>query len=219
MCGRFAQRTSARELARTFGVEVPEARARYNLAPSQDVLAVRQTAEGRSAVMLRWGLIPAWAKDPSIGHKLINARSETVTEKPSFRDAFKRRRCLVPADGFYEWQRRGPSKQPYYFQMKDGQPFAMAGLWERWTDGAAEIETCTILTTTANPLLASIHERMPVILKAEDYDLWLDESLHSAEQLTPLLNPYPAAGMTADPVSLYVNNPAHDDAGCVAVVA
>ena len=169
--------------------------------------------------MLKWGLIPAWAQDPAIGHKLINARSETVTEKPSFRDAFRKRRCLIPADGFYEWQRRGTNKQPYYFQMRGGSPFAMAGLWERWTNTDGEpVETCAILTTVCNDLLRPVHERMPVILKAEDYDRWLDESVRGAEPLIPLLRPYPAAEMVAHPVSLYVNNPEHDDERCLAAV-
>ena len=215
MCGRFAQRTPARVLARTFGVEVPETMARYNIAPTQEVLAVRQQAEGRVAVMLKWGLVPAWAQDASIGARLINARAETVADKPAFRAALKSRRCLIPASGFYEWLRAGTHKQPYYFRLRDDRPLAFAGLWERW---GAELETCTILTTAANPLVAATHDRMPVILRAEDYDLWLDESVHSRGQLTPLLVPYLAAEMTAQPVSLYVNNPAHDDEQCLAAL-
>ena len=213
MCGRFAQRTPARVLARTFGVEVPETKARYNVAPTQEVLAVRQQAAGRAAVMLKWGLVPAWAKDTSMGARLINARAETVADKPAFREALKLRRCLIPASGFYEWRREGTHKQPYYFHLSDDRPFAFAGLWERWGE---DLETCTILTTAANPLVAATHDRMPVILKAEDYDLWLDESVRSRELLTPLLVPYPAAEMTAQPVSLYVNSPAHDVEQCLA---
>jgi putative SOS response-associated peptidase YedK len=216
MCGRFAQRTSAREIAKTFGVAVPEMNARYNIAPTQDVLAVRRQTEGREAIMLRWGLVPAWAKDNSMGARLINARSETVTDKPAFREAFKRRRCLIPASGFYEWQRQGTRKLPYYFQMKDGRPFAFAGLRERWVDAdGAEIETCAILTTECNDLLRPVHERMPVIIASTDYDQWLDPQVYQTESLRTLLRPYPAAEMDAYPVGLHVNNPAHDDEQCL----
>jgi putative SOS response-associated peptidase YedK len=217
MCGRFAQRTSPRELARTFGVAVPEVKARYNIAPTQEVLAVRQQAEARAAVMLRWGLIPAWARDPAIGQKLINARSETVSEKPSFREAFKARRCLVPADGFYEWRREGARKQPYYFQLRDGRPFAFAGLWECWRGADGEpVETCAILTTEANEVLRPVHDRMPVILAPEDYDLWLARRVGNASDVRLLLRPYPAALMTSHPVGRRMNDVRHDDEGCAA---
>lgn len=217
MCGRFAQRISVKQLAQTFGVNVTETRARYNVAPTQDVLAVRQQAEGHTAVMLKWWLVPAWAKDPSMGARMINARSETVTEKPAFREAFKRRRCLIPASGFYEWQRQGARKQPYYFQMKDGQPFAFAGLWERWVDaGGKEVETCAILTTVCNDLLRPVHERMPVIIAPTTYEQWLEPQVRDGELLQALLCPYPSQEMESYPISLRVNNPAYDDEQCVA---
>jgi putative SOS response-associated peptidase YedK len=168
MCGRFAQKSPAKKMAKKFEVEdVPPLAERYNVAPSQAVLAVREASDGREALFLKWGLVPRWAKDAAIGNKLINARSETVTEKPSFRDAFARRRCIVPADGFFEWLRRGDTKRPYYFRMKDGEPFAIAGLWERWEGVGGPLETCTLLTTGANELLSSYHDRMPVIVRPE----------------------------------------------------
>ena len=197
-------------------------RPRYNVAPSQDVAVVCAAEEGRTLAMLRWGLIPAWAKDPAIGHRLINARSETVAEKPSFRSAFRHRRCLIPADGFYEWRREGKTRQPWLFGLRDGAPFVFAGLWERWTvpAGAAltgslaerspgdAVETCTILTTAANDTVAQVHGRMPVILPPDVWDAWL------AGEEVPL-GPYPADDMTAWPVSTHVNRPANDDPRCV----
>ena len=228
MCGRFTQRLSWRELHELMDLlGAPlNLRPRYNVAPSQDVAVVRAAEEGRRLSMLRWGLIPAWAKDPAIGHKLINARSETAAEKPSFRSAFRHRRCLIPADGFYEWQRRGGTRQPWLFGLRDGAPFAFAGLWERWTvpEGAAltgslaerspgdAVETCTILTTAANETVAPVHGRMPVILPPDAWGAWL-----SGDEVP--LGPYPADVMTAHPVSTHVNRPANDDPGCVEPVA
>ena len=197
-------------------------RPRYNVAPSQDVAVVRTNDDGRSLAMLRWGLIPAWARDPAIGHRLINARSETAAEKPSFRSAYRRQRCLIPADGFYEWRREVKTRQPWLFGLKDAAPFVFAGLWESWavpqgtplTGSLAErspgdtVETCTILTTAANETVAPVHGRMPVILPAEAYGPWL------AGEEVPLA-PYPADAMTAHPVSTLVNRPANDDPRCV----
>jgi putative SOS response-associated peptidase YedK len=160
--------------------------------------------------MLRWGLIPSWAKDPAMGAKLINARAETVAEKPSFRSAFRHRRCLVVADGFYEWQKQEGKKQPFYFRLQDGQPFAFAGLWESWKDPNGEVvDSCTILTTEANQLMQPIHDRMPVILASQDYDLWLDPTVQS-EQLQNLLQPFPSEAMVSYPVSTKVNKPTND---------
>jgi putative SOS response-associated peptidase YedK len=222
MCGRYANYTSFKELAKYFGVPeitVPE-NPRYNIAPTQDVAAVRMSpeGEGRELAMLRWGLIPHWAKDPAIGSKTFNARAETVAEKPSFREPFKRRRCLIPADGFYEWRRRGDRKQPHYFYMSDGEPFAFAGLWDSWRnqDGEGEqVESCTIITTTPNELLSSYHDRMPVILKEADYDLWLDADVSKPALLTPLLRPVPADLMSSHPVSLLVNGVRTDEPSCI----
>jgi putative SOS response-associated peptidase YedK len=211
MCGRFTLRTPTEKLAQAFEVdEVLTVEARYNIAPTQNVLGVRQTADHREATNFRWGLIPSWAKDASMGARLINARSETVTEKPAFREAFKRRRCIIPADGFYEWQRTESKKQPYYFFMKDERPFGFAGLWERWkdTDGDA-VESCSILTTEANELLKHFHDRMPVILHPDDYGLWLNDDVREVDSLKELLQPYTASEMRAYPVSTLVNSPGH----------
>ena len=208
MCGRFAQRTPAKTLSKAFQVEeMPEIEPRYNIAPTQDIISIRQIENGREAVFLKWGLVPSWAKDVSIGAKLINARSETVTEKPSFREAFKQRRCVIPADGFYEWQRTGGKKQPYFFSMQDEHPFGFAGLWEKWRaiNGQA-LETCTILTTEANDVLKPVHDRMPVILHSEDYDQWLDNDSRKLDLLQELLRPYPSAEMVSYLVSTQVNS-------------
>ena len=216
MCGRFAQKSPAKKVREKFKVEeVPPLVERYNVAPTQTVLVVRELSDAREATFLKWGLVPRWAKDPAGGNRLINARAETVTEKPSFRDAFSRRRCLVPMEGFYEWARRGDRKRPFYFHMRDGEPFAVAGLWENWEGGGDPLETCTLLTTEANELLAGYHDRMPVILRPEDYDLWLDAGVRSAERLLPLLRPYPREEMTTYAVSPMVNSPSNDSPRCV----
>jgi len=166
--------------------------------------------------MLRWGLIPRWVKDPTRGSQPINAKAETAAEKPMFRDAFRRRRCLIPADGFYEWKQEGGRKQPVYICTKDRQPFAFAGLWEHWEEQEGQfIESCTILTTEPNDLLAQVHSRMPVILDQNDYDLWLDPDVQEVSRLKPLLRPYPPEQMTFYPVNLRVNNPRNDDWLCV----
>ena len=228
MCGRFTQRLSWAELHELMDLIGPprNLRPRYNVAPSQDVAVVRAADGGRNLSMLRWGLIPAWAKDPAIGYRLINARSETVPEKPSFRSAYRRRRCLIPADGFYEWQRLGKIRQPWLFGLRDGAPFALAGLWERWTvpEGAeltgslAElgpgdpVETCTILTTAANETVAPVHGRMPVILPRDACDPWL-----AGDDVS--LAPYAPDAMTAHPVSTLVNRPANDEPRCVEPVS
>lgn len=221
MCGRFSQRQSAEAIAQAFQVlEIPSLTPRYNIAPTQAVATVLQNSqqEGRHLKMLHWGLIPSWAKDPKIASKLINARAETVAEKPSFRSAFRQRRCLVVADGFYEWQQQEnkKQKQPYYFRFKDESPFAFAGLWERWEDpNGKEIQSCTLLTTQANDLMRPIHHRMPVILSPKDYGLWLDPEVKKPELLQPLLHPYPTEQMTAYPVSKLVNKPTNDSADCI----
>jgi len=166
--------------------------------------------------LLRWGLIPFWAKDPGIGARMINARAETVAEKPAFRAAFRRRRCLIPADGFYEWRREGPRKQPYHFRLPDGGPFAMAGLWERWSpEGADPIETCTILTTDANDVVRPVHHRMPVILLPEAYETWLDPDVDDRGALAPLLVPLAGDAIVGHAVSTHVNAPVNDDPTCV----
>ena len=194
---------------------------RFNIAPTQPIAAVRQLGPGepRQLDALRWGLIPSWAKDPAIGNRMINARAETLAEKPAYRAAYRQRRCLVLADGFYEWQKTASGKQPYYIRLADDRPFAFAGLWERWQDktlkDAPVLESCTIITTDANQLVQPIHDRMPVILAPEDYEQWLDPSLDAAEQLAPLLRSYPAEKMTAYPVSSLVNRPTNDSPECI----
>ncbi len=221
VCGRYTLTTPLETLTEEFQITgpLPEVPPRYNVAPTQEVAAVLAHDGGRKLEMLRWGLIPSWADDPGIGSRMINARSETVAEKPSFRGAFKKRRCLVLADGFYEWQKTGNGKQPYYIHMKDGRPFGFAGLWEGWGRNGEEVRSCTILTTDANDLVGEIHHRMPVILPSEDYELWLDPDMWEAEPLLDLLRPYPDDIMEAYPVSRFVNRPSNDDERCVEPVA
>lgn len=219
MCGRYSQQQSAEIIAQTFQVDhVPPLKPRYNIAPTQSVATILKTAKNRQFKMLHWGLIPSWAKDTKISSKLINARAETVAEKPSFRSAFRQRRCLILADGFYEWQQQeDKQKQPFYFRRSDQSPFAFAGLWERWNaqETGETIESCTIITTEPNELMKSVHNRMPVILEPKDYDLWLDPEMKESELLQSLLNPYPAEEMTAFAVSKTVNKPSNDTAECI----
>jgi putative SOS response-associated peptidase YedK len=183
------------------------------------VAAVRFDGSHRVLSLMRWGLIPHWADDPKIGYRLINARADTVATKPSFRSAFKQRRCLIAADGFYEWQKRDGAKQPYLIRRADGEPFAFAGLWEHWHGADQEIESCTIITTDANDLMRPIHDRMPVILAPADYDRWLDPAVQKADLLQTLLRPLAEGALTAILVSTRVNNPKNDDAKCVEALA
>jgi putative SOS response-associated peptidase YedK len=219
MCGRFTLITPAEVVAEQFQlIEVPSLSPRYNVAPTQPVAAVRPSPGngGRELVLLRWGLVPFWAKDPAIGSRMINARSETVAQKPAFRAAFRRRRCLVPADGFYEWQRQEQGKQPFYIRLDDEKPFAFAGLWEHWEGpDEATIDSCTVLTTEPNDLIRLLHNRMPVILAPKDYDLWLDPGVQEAELLQPLLRPYPSENMIAYPISTWVNSPRNEGPQCI----
>lgn len=220
MCGRFSLSLTAPAITEAFDLdEVPDWTPRYNIAPTQPIPTVTSSSSqadrpDRHFRFLRWGLVPSWAKDLTIGAKLINARAETVAEKPSFRSAFKQRRCLILADGFYEWKRVSNKKQPYYFQLADGQPFAFAGLWEHWQGEDATVESCTILTTAANELLQAIHDRMPVILPPAAYDQWLDPKAQ-LDQLHSLLQPYDAEAMKTHPVSSLVNSPSNDTPECI----
>jgi putative SOS response-associated peptidase YedK len=219
MCGRFSLTQSAWAIAQTFQLsDVPNLTPRYNIAPTQPIGTILQKAQ-RQFQWMQWGLIPSWAKDPSIGNKLINARAESLREKPSFRNAFKRRRCLIVADGFYEWQKIDKRKQPYYIQMDDDKPFAFAGLWDTWQppEGAA-IASCTIITTSANAIVQPIHDRMPVILSPDRYTQWLDPTLTDTQVLQELLQPYNSDAMKATPVSSAVNNPANEKAECIAPI-
>lgn len=222
MCGRFVLRASPQQLQQLFELDSSEpVEPRYNIAPSQPVLAVRESVEGadREMTFLSWGLVPFWADDPKIGNRMINARSETAHEKPSFRAAFKYRRCIIPADGFYEWQKKNGAKQPMLIGLEDDRPFGLAGLWEHWERDGSVIESCTILTTEPNELLKPIHNRMPVILHPEDYDEWLDRSVQKADPLRHLLRPFPAEKMKTVPVSTHVNNPRNEDPTCVTPLA
>lgn len=210
MCGRFARHSPAEQLARAAGARLVVAAPApsWNVAPGQGVLAVRSSGSAREALLLRWGLVPHWARDSKIAYRMINARAESAADKPAFREPLRRRRCLVLADGFYEWRRQGAVKQPYYIARPDG-PLAFAGLWDAWQHGHERIESCTILTTAANPQVAPLHERMPVMLAPEQYALWLDPEVQQPERLRPLLRPWPGA-LTIHPVSRAVNSPGHD---------
>jgi putative SOS response-associated peptidase YedK len=214
MCGRFTLTMDPDHLQAAFPwATIPgDFNPRFNIAPSQPVAVIPNTGDN-ILTMYKWGLIPSWSKDPSIGDRMINARAETLSEKPSFRNALRRRRCLILADGFYEWKQvpSSKSKQPVFIQMKDGRPFAFAGLWEIWSapDGS-EIRSCTIITTQPNSLVESIHNRMPAILTPENYSIWLKVGDQPADEMLKLLLPYPADEMIAYPVSRLVNTPQYD---------
>jgi putative SOS response-associated peptidase YedK len=240
MCGRFTLRTPMTVLVEQFQLSLDAARQlalfepRYNIAPTQEVVVVRIVPDNRKrdAALLRWGLIPSWSKEPQTGPPLINARGETVANKPSFRSAMRNRRCLIPADGFFEWQQPGITgsvpaargkKQPYYIHFRDDRPFAFAGLWESWTSKDARsadsltIESCTIITTSASEALSALHDRMPVILAPGDYDLWLDPKIEDPACVAHLIAPTADADLIAEPVSTHVNRVANDDLKCIRV--
>lgn len=218
MCGRFTLRTPASQIADFFDLpDVPPLSPRYNIAPTQPILAIRGAGDrAREAVLVRWGLIPSWSADSSIGSKLINARSDSVAAKPSFRAAFRRRRCLIAADGFFEWQATTAGKQPYYLRLCGSGVFAFAGLWEHWQDPAGgAIESATIITTDANQLVRRLHTRMPVILPPKAFARWIDPHCEDTRELLALLQPYPEGDMSCEPVSRRVNNVKNDDASCI----
>ena len=218
MCGRYTLTVDASVLAELFELDPPtELEPRYNIAPTQQVPIVRRGRDvEREWAEVRWGLVPFWAKDTKIGNRLINARAESAADKPSFRSAFKHRRCLVPADGFFEWATTDGGKQPYHIRFGDRRPFAFAGLWERWSpDDGPTVESCTILTTRPNELVARLHDRMPVILPAARFDDWLDEGPIGPDAAEAMLVPHPADGMEAVPVSTRVNSPTNDGPECV----
>ena len=208
MCGRYTLIADLGDLAQRFefGGSDFSYDPGYNIAPTESVVTVRNV-ESREAALMRWGLVPFWAKDPKIGARMINARAETVAEKPAFRNALKKRRCLVLADGYYEWQKTPVGKRPYRIILKSGEPFAMAGLWETWKDPQGNVvPSCTIITTSANDFLSPIHDRMPVILPRESEDLWLDPDTDGAAVLTGILTPYADEALDAYEVSTMVNN-------------
>ena len=208
MCGRYTLSTPAGRLAEEFQLDdaAVDLTPSYNVAPTQQVAAVLEDEGGRRLEMLRWGLVPSWAEDPEIGARMINARSETAPEKPSFRRAFRSKRCLIAADGFYEWKRENGGKQPYYFRMQEGRPFAFAGLWEVWGRGADRLYTCTVVTAPAVGALQGIHERMPLVLPRERWAEWLDPGREDVEALTEPTPPSVVEALELRPVSTAVNN-------------
>ena len=219
MCGRYRLSRHAEAFAKYFDSEYADTEweGRYNIAPTQQVPVIRQDANVpvRRASLMRWGLVPYWAKDLAIGARMINARSETAASKPAFKEALQRKRCLIPADAFYEWLRTAKTKQPFCFEVREGEMFAFAGLWDRWREPAGTwLETCTILTTTANHLITDVHDRMPVILSLESYDLWLDPGFRDSAAAAEMLKPYDAGRMRRYTVSTRVNNVANDDPQC-----
>ena len=217
MCGRFTLTTNLGAIAQRFGVArfLEEVGPRYNITPTQTVIVVNDDGT-RHLRQMRWGLIPSWAKDPAIGNRMINARAETVATKPAFRVALRKRRCLIPADGFFEWTPAGRRKQPVYIALKNREPFGFAGLWEAWTSPEGqEITSCTIITTEANEILKPIHDRMPVILNHDAEAVWLDPTIQDSARLLPLLKPYPSEEMETYPVSTKVNSPANDGPECI----
>jgi putative SOS response-associated peptidase YedK len=216
MCGRFTLRARPHAVAEAFELlELPDLSPRYNIAPTQSVATVRFDPEQRRRVIAlqRWGLVPKWADSLSIGNRMINARAEGIATKPAFRQAFVARRCLVVADGFYEWHKTPDGKQPYFIHRPDHAPLAFAGLWERW--GPENLESCTIIATAANPMMRGLHERMPVILQPADYDRWLDPALRARESLEALLQPAADDLLQAEPVTTLVNSPKNDQPECV----
>ncbi|HEV2293709.1 MAG TPA: SOS response-associated peptidase [Tepidisphaeraceae bacterium] len=224
MCGRYTlvRLADLGDLFPWITDDAPDAPPRYNIAPTQPVLAVSNDAPDRYDFFF-WGLVPPWAKDTSVGSRMINARAETLAERPAFRNAYRRRRCLIPADGFYEWKKPPPggkataAKTPMYVRMRSREPFAFAGLWETWSapDGS-ELRSCTIVTTSPNKLMAPMHDRMPVILPRDKFAAWLHEGERSPQELNPLLAPYPDEAMEAGPVSTLVNSPKNDLPDCIA---
>ena len=218
MCGRYVLKATLPEIARMLGMDIDlPLEPRYNIAPASPVPACRMPEPGDKQLLhLHWGLIPHWSKKPDSGYRMINARAETLAEKPAFRAAFRQRRCLIPADGYYEWKSMPGRKQPFYFSMQDGQPFCFAGLWERWqADDGDAIDSCAIITTSANALGAEVHHRMPVILPRDAYATWLDPRITETPRLLPLLQPFPPQAMRAHPVSTLVNNARTDEPRCI----
>jgi putative SOS response-associated peptidase YedK len=217
MCGRYTLTRHPRRVAELFGLEsLPELEPRYNIAPGQRVPVVRDAETGRQLVLMKWGLVPAWAAEPGIGNRLLNARCETVADKPAYRAAYRKRRCLLPADGFYEWKTVQGRKQPFLFRLRDGDLFALAGLWESWhTPDGATLETCTVLTTAANELIRPLHDRMPVVIRAEDHRAWLHPEEQPPDSDRRLFTPFPADAMEAAAVNPWVNRAGNEGPRCL----
>lgn len=218
MCGRFVCDIPSRVLEELFAVSAPpDTPRRYNIVPTSQIFAVRSSEAGNLLVQLRWGLIPSWAKDRSLTGRLINARSESVHEKPAFRQAIRCRRCIIPANGFFEWAGEGKNRRPFYIRTRTGSIMAFAGIWERWRSPEGEVlDSCSILTTTANSLIRTIHDRMPVIIRPEEYGIWLDRAITAPEKLKSLYSPYPSELLEMYSVSSLVNNPRNDSFECIA---
>jgi putative SOS response-associated peptidase YedK len=223
VCGRYRLSRRKQIIEEHFdcGSEEPDWTPRYNIAPTQPVPVIRQNPKEpvRELALMKWGLIPSWSKDASGAARMINARSESASTKPAFRDALKSRRCLIPADGFYEWMRTGKAKQPYCFEVDEGELFAFAGIWDRWRDPSGQwVQSCSILTTTPNAVTAAVHDRMPVILDPDTYDVWLDPGMQNVAAASELLKPYDARLVRCYPASIRINNVVNDDAECSAPV-
>lgn len=218
MCGRFTRIALLEDIIAAFEVDeiACDLEASYNIAPTQPIAVIADEGGMRRLVTLRWGLIPPWSKDPTIGNTMINARAETLTQKPSFKQAFKKRRCLIVADGFYEWQKRETTKVPLYIRFQSGEPFGFAGLYEYWTSPEGiSIGTCAIITTDANDLMRPIHNRMPVILPKEHHAVWLDPTIEDETLLASLLQPFASDELEAYEVSRLVNSPKNNSPACV----
>jgi putative SOS response-associated peptidase YedK len=219
MCGRFTLHTPEAEILDAFDIDALPVgirlSPRFNIAPSQDVAVIRADNGQRRLGLARWGLVPGWSKEARPRYSTINARLESVAEKPAYRVPYRRKRCLVPADGFYEWQHGKNGKIPHHICMQDRGVFAFAGLWDHWEDGSEAFDSCVIITTAASGVMTQVHARMPVILDPANYAAWLDPALTEPRDITPCLAASPAGHLTAQPVSNYVNSPAHDDPGCL----
>lgn len=223
MCGRFVKKSGKEELRKRFGFNDTEPgvllEPSYNIAPSQEQPILIVSEDRRILTMMKWGLVPYWSKDPKIGFKMINARSEGIEQKPSFKTPLKRKRCIIMADGFYEWHKLDKkTKTPFYFRLRSGEPFAMAGIWDLWQNGDQILRTFTIITTTPNELMEPIHSRMPVILNERDEARWLDPEITNPELVLPLLKPYPSDEMESYKVSTIVNSPKNNIADCIAAI-
>lgn len=214
MCARYSF-FSVQVFQQEFDLEPEGIEPHFNIAPTDVVPAIVDVGNGMELTMMQWGLVPSWAKDPSIGQKLINARADTVSEKPSFRTAIKKRRCLLPADGFFEWKGPKGHKQPYFIRMRSRKPFALAGLWEYWESGEGALVSCTVVTTEPNELVSTIHTRMPVIIGHDDFARWLDPCMQSVESLLPLFAPYPSGEMEMFPVTKSMSNPGYESPSIV----
>jgi putative SOS response-associated peptidase YedK len=222
MCGRFVRQSDIEAYAELLQAEIRSVlEPSYNIAPTQDILVARIDREGtRELVGLRWGLVPGWSQGPDNRYSMINARADSIASKPAYRNAFKQRRCLIAADGFYEWQKQEHGKQPFYIHLNGHKPFAMAGVWEHWRGAEDEvIESCAIITTDANDRVGKIHDRMPVILAAKDYKQWLDPNMRDVETLGAMLKPFPAGRMATYPVSTRVNSPGNNSPDCLTPLA